>query len=76
MTDTVAELARRGRALPPEDRVRLVDLLLDSFEESADPAVAQAWRQEIRRRITAYERGEAELFDADEVMAEARRLAP
>jgi hypothetical protein len=46
MTDTVAELARRGRALAPEDRVRLVDLLLESFEESADPAV-EAWRQEI-----------------------------
>jgi putative addiction module component (TIGR02574 family) len=76
MTDTVAELARRGRALAPENRVWLVDLLLESFEESADPAVGEAWRQEIRRRIAAYECGEAELFDADEVMAEAKRLTP
>jgi hypothetical protein len=49
---------------------------LDSLEESRDPAVEEAWRQEIRKRIAAYERGEAELFDADEVMAEAKRLAP
>lgn len=76
MPDTVAELARQVRALPAEDRVRLVDLLLDSLEDSPDPALEEAWRQEIRRRIAAYERGEAELFDADEVMAEARRLAP
>lgn len=76
MSDTVAELARRGRALSPEDRARLVDLLLDSLEESPDPVVEEAWRQEIRRRIAAYERGEAKLFDADEVMAEAKRLAP
>ena len=76
MPDPVAELARRGRALSPEDRARLVDLLLESFEESADPAVEEAWRQEIRRRVAAYERGEAELHDADAVMAEAKRLAP
>jgi putative addiction module component (TIGR02574 family) len=76
MTDTVAELARQVRALPPEDRARLIDLLLDSLEDSPDPAVEESWKQEVRRRIAAYERGEAELFDADEVMAEARRLAP
>lgn len=76
MSDTVAELARRGRALPPGDRVRLVELLLDSIAESADPAIEAEWREEIRHRIEAYERGETELFDADEVMAEANRLAP
>lgn len=76
MSDPVAELARRGRALAPEDRARLVDLLLESFDDSTDPVVEEAWRQEIRRRIAAYERGDAELFDADEVMAEAKRLAP
>ena len=76
MPDTVAELARRGRALPLDERARLVDLLLDSLEDSPDPAIEEAWRLEIRRRISAYERGEAELFDADEVMAEAKRLAP
>ncbi len=76
MSDTVAELARRVRALAPEDRARLVDLLLDSLEDSPDPAVEEVWRHEIRRRIAAYERGEAQLYDADEVMAEAKRLAP
>ena len=76
MPDTVAELAQRGRALDAKDRERLVDLLLDSLTESPDPAVEEAWRLEIRRRVAAYERGEAVLYDADEVMAEAKRLAP
>ena len=58
------------------DRERLVDLLLDSLTESPDPAVEEAWRLEIRRRVAAYERGEAVLYDAEDVMAEARRLAP
>lgn len=76
MPDTVAELAQRGRALEARDRERLVDLLLDSLDESPDPEVEEAWRLEIRRRVAAYGRGEAVLYDADEVMAEAKRLAP
>jgi putative addiction module component (TIGR02574 family) len=76
MPDTVAELAQRGRALTARDRERLVDLLLDSLEDAPDPKVEEAWRAEIRRRVAAYERGEAVLYDADEVMAEAKRLAP
>ena len=76
MPDTVAELAQRGRALEARDRERLVDLLLDSLAESPDPDVEEAWRREIRRRVAAYEHGEAVLYDADEVMAEAKRLAP
>ena len=76
MPDTVTELAQRGRALGAKDRERLVDLLLDSLAESPDTAVEEAWRLEIRRRVAAYERGEAVLYDVEEVMAEARRLAP
>jgi putative addiction module component (TIGR02574 family) len=75
MADVVVELAQRGRALQPKDRERLVDLLLDSLENEPDPAIEEAWRLEIRRRVAAYERGEATLFDADEVMAEAKLIA-
>ena len=76
MVDVVADLADRGRALAPKDRALLVDLLLESLEYAADPAVEEAWKAEIRRRVAAYERGEATLYDADEVLAEAERLAP
>lgn len=76
MPDAVAELAQRGRELNPKDRERLVDLLLDSLADSPDPEVEEAWRLEIRRRVAAYERGEAKLHDADEVMDEAKRIAP
>lgn len=84
MPDTVTELAQRGLALEPKDRQRPVDLLRDSLPESDEAGdagdagvdVDVAWRQEIKRRVGAYERGEAVLFDADEVMAEAKRIAP
>ena len=74
--DLVDELAQRGRSLPPQDRVRLLDLLLESLQQPPTSDVEDAWNQEIERRVARYERGESELFDADNVMREAARLAP
>ena len=76
MHDVVAELAERGRTLKPEDRARLVELLVESMDESATLPHDDAWKVEIRRRVAAYERGEAILYDADDVLAEAERIAP
>ena len=76
MPDTVIELAQRGRALDVKDRARLVNLLLDSLNEAPDRVVEQAWRIEIKRRLALYESGEAVLYDAEEVLAEAKQLAP
>jgi putative addiction module component (TIGR02574 family) len=77
MPDVVAELAERGRQLSPEDRSRLVDLLLASLDDEETPAdIDAAWNEEIKRRVAAYERGEVETFSAEEVFAEARRIAP
>jgi len=76
MPDLVAELAEQARALAPEDRSRLVDLLLESLHESPLAEVEAAWAKEIERRVAAYERGEVQTFDAEDVFAEARRIAP
>lgn len=74
MADQVSELVERGKALSRQDRTRLVELLRESLDEPADPQVEEAWRLEIRSRTAAYERGQATLHDADEVIAEAARL--
>ena len=74
MADHVSELVERGKALSTQDRTRLVELLRESLDEPVDPGVEEAWRVEIRSRTAAYERGEATLYDADEVIAEATRL--
>lgn len=76
MPDPVLELAKHCRALPPEERVRLLDLLLESLQESTPREVQQAWNKEIERRIAAHQRGEGKVYDLDEVMDEARRIAP
>ena len=76
MPDVVAELAERGRALVPEERSRLVELLLESLHEPPVSEIEAAWDKEIERRVAAHERGEVETFAAEDVFDEARRIAP
>jgi putative addiction module component (TIGR02574 family) len=76
MADPVADLAERAKSLEPQDRVRLVELLLDSLHDEPVAEVEAAWEEEIRRRVEAFERGEAKTFSAEDVFAEARRIAP
>jgi putative addiction module component (TIGR02574 family) len=75
MPDQVLELAERGKALSAEERSRLVDLLLESLHEPAIAEVEAAWEVEIERRLAAYDRGEVQAIDADEVFAKARSIA-
>lgn len=76
MSDLVTELAKQGRSLPPEERVRLLDLLLESLDETSNTEIETAWNVEITRRVASHERGEGKLYNAEEVMAEATRIAP
>lgn len=76
MSDLVSELAERGRVLAVEDRSRLVELLLETLHEPPLSVIEAAGDKEIERRVAAYQRGELETFSAEEVFAEARRIAP
>ncbi len=76
MPDLVADLADRGRSLAPDDRSRLVELLLESLHEAPLSDIETAWDAEILRRVAAYERGEVKSIAAEDVFAEARRIAP
>lgn len=76
MSDTVLELVERSCALTPQERGRLVDLLLATLDDAPATAASDAWDREIERRIAAYRAGEIEAYDLEEVLAEARRLAP
>ena len=76
MSMTLAELEEHARQLPPEERARLADLLLESLFERPSAEIEEAWDREIEARIAARERGESETYSAEEVIAEARRIAP
>ena len=76
MSDLVAELAERSRSLAIEDRSRLVELLLETLHEPPLSEIQAAWDIEIEKRVAAYDRGEVETYAAEDVFAEARRIAP
>ena len=75
MHDPVSELVKRVRSLPPEERERVVDQLLESLNEPAASELDAAWEAEIQRRLGEYDRGQVQAIDAEEVFAKARRLA-
>jgi Putative addiction module component len=75
MTDRVTELAAQGRTLPAEERVRLMDMLLESLEEPGLTSLGAGWDEEIGRRVAAHERGEGRLYEAADVLAEAAKIA-
>lgn len=57
--------------LSAEDRLRLVDRLLESIEPGS-PSLDQVWSQEIAERVRAFDLGETDAFDSNDVFAEAR----
>lgn len=75
MPETAAELALKGRQLPPKERERLVDALLESLNEPASRELDSEWDAEIARRLAAYDRGEVVALSGEEVFAKARAIA-
>jgi putative addiction module component (TIGR02574 family) len=75
MSDALKELETQVRALSPEERARLAEMLLESLRDAPLAEIEQAWEREIEERTAAYDRGEVPTVDAEAVFAEARRLA-
>ena len=75
MAHTYAELECEARKLSPDERAKLVDVLLDSLREGALAEVESDWAVEIERRVKAYEQGVATLVPAEDVFAKARLIS-
>lgn len=75
MSHTLKELEQQARSLLPEERAHLADVLLESLRDAPLTDIEAAWEREIEERTAAYDRGELATFSAEDVFAEARRLA-
>ena len=75
MSDTLKELEKKAKALTAEERAQLAEVLLESFHDTPLLEIEAAWDREIEERVAAYDRGEVQTVSAEEVFAEARRLA-
>jgi len=54
--------------LPPEERMQVVERILDSLDEP-DASLDALWAQEADKRLTAYRRGEVRAVALSEVIA-------
>jgi putative addiction module component (TIGR02574 family) len=63
------DLEKRARALPREEKVALVRILIDELDAAPDGDIERLWVEEARRRYDEYLRGEVQAVPGDEVMA-------
>jgi putative addiction module component (TIGR02574 family) len=71
VSDEAKLLIERARALSPEDRITLVEEMLQTLD-SADRDVDQHWAREATDRVAAYRRGEITAMDLSAVVAKYR----
>ena len=74
MSTSLKQLEEQAGALPPEDRAKLAESLLKSLH-SPSSDIEKAWAQETEQRIAAFDRGEIAAYPAEDVFADARRIA-
>jgi putative addiction module component (TIGR02574 family) len=67
---TSEQILQQALALPPEERAELLEQLLAAFQGPTDPALDELWAAEAHDRLDAYDRGELEAVDVEEVLQE------
>lgn len=73
MPASLKHIENQARGLPPEERAKLAESLLESLH-SPLAEIEQAWANEVERRVAAFDRGEVPAYPAEDVFAEARRM--
>ena len=68
MTHTAETLCAQVVQLPPEERMQVVERILDSLDEP-DASLDALWAKEADRRLAAYRRGEIRAVTLSEVIA-------
>jgi putative addiction module component (TIGR02574 family) len=60
------------RALPEEDKLRILDLILTDLDKP-DPEIDQVWANEARKRWLAYKAGRLTTVSYEELMDRYKR---
>ena len=69
---SLSMIEQEAALLPPLERARLAEKLLESLQIPCVEEVEAAWATEIVTRVQAYENGQTAVFDALSVFREAR----
>jgi len=74
MNERIKKLTDEALKLAPMERVELIEGILQSLD-ATDPRLDSLWAREAADRIAAYQRGEIEAHDFDEVIGKYRNQA-
>ena len=74
MALSLKDVELQAQQLPPNDRARLAEVLLESLQEQSIHEIEAQWETEITARIEACKNGTTSLHTAADVLAEARKI--
>lgn len=69
MARSARELFEEAMALDPEERAKLMRLLIETLDSAAEEGVEDAWRVEIERRMRELDSGAVETIPWEELRA-------
>ena len=70
---TTAKLTQEILSLPCEDRIRIVETILESLNAPDDKNIEHAWAVEAERRIDDLNAGQVQSIPGAEVFADIRQ---
>ena len=74
MRTTCSEIEQQARSLSPDERARLAEVLIVSLCERPLVGIEAVWKREIEERVAAYDREKVQIYPAESLFAEARRI--
>jgi len=72
MSETAKTLSERARELPPAERLRVVDDILSSLDET-DGTLDRLWAREAEDRLSAWRCGEIRDVPLEDVLRDFNR---
>jgi putative addiction module component (TIGR02574 family) len=72
MSDMIAELESKIRALSPEERAELIRLLIADLDGPSDANIEKAWLQEAQKRYREITEGKVETVPGEQVFENLR----
>ena len=74
MSQAAEALSAQAAKLPPEDRVEIVERILDSLDQP-NVTLDALWAKEAEDRLAAYRRGEIKVMTLSDVIAKYSELS-
>jgi putative addiction module component (TIGR02574 family) len=71
---TLDQIIEEAHRLPREQVAELIDRLTLELHQTIDPPLEDAWKQEVRLRLTEIESGSVQGVPGDEVSARIRKI--